>query len=363
MQDKDLAAVITTQGDATGSGSLRSARSVQAMGLDTLPLEQSGMQGYVVDGGKVVYQKTGAGPAGIHAFLGRARCDAAQRGGQFLHNRGRRRTEPQPSGRQCAGVRQGAGPRHPVHQFLHAPRIQRIYGMMQKAAGRALCTPGRFVMEGTPAYGARVFCGNGDVRGSKQHGKRKPAASGAEKGRSAKRSGRAAQPAAARTGLRGAEIQQPEYPVQYEQRTGAGQPRDEAFRRGKTEFRKAGVEYHQKHASIAACLFSQAEDAACAGRLRVLFAAAYTALGMSSSNTMPRPNQLIQFIGEFLFYGLKQAHHPLRAEYHAAGDNATGSRAAPPVSQKHSRGEAHGGGNTLPVLSKMAGTVITASTA
>ena len=32
MQDKDLAAVITTQGDATGSGSLRSARSVQAMG-------------------------------------------------------------------------------------------------------------------------------------------------------------------------------------------------------------------------------------------------------------------------------------------------------------------------------------------
>ena len=42
-----------------------------------------------------------------------------------------------------------------------------------------------------------------------------------------------------------------------------------------------------------------------------LFAAAYTALGMSSSNTMPRPNQLIQFIGEFLFYGLKQAHHHL----------------------------------------------------
>ena len=31
-------------------------------GLDTLPLEQSGMQGlYVVDGGKVVYQKNGAG--------------------------------------------------------------------------------------------------------------------------------------------------------------------------------------------------------------------------------------------------------------------------------------------------------------
>ena len=70
----------------------------------------------------------------------------AQRGGQFLHNRGRRRTEPQPSGRQCAGVRQGAGPRHPVHQFFHAPRIQRIYGMMQKAAGRALCTPGRFAL-------------------------------------------------------------------------------------------------------------------------------------------------------------------------------------------------------------------------
>ena len=75
-----------------------------------------------------------------------------------------------------------------------------------------------------------------------------------------------------------------------------------------------------------------------------LFAAAYTALGMSSSNTMPRPNQLIQFIGEFLFYGLKQAHHPLRAEYHAAGGQCHRQQSRAAVSQKHSRGEAHGGG-------------------
>ena len=63
MQDKDLAAVITTQGDATEADPSAPRAVFRQWGLDTLPLEQSGMQGlYVVDGGKVVYQKTGAGP-------------------------------------------------------------------------------------------------------------------------------------------------------------------------------------------------------------------------------------------------------------------------------------------------------------
>lgn len=63
MQDKDLAAVITTQGDATEADPSAPRAVFRQWGLDTLPLEQSGMQGlYVVDGGKVVYQQTGAGP-------------------------------------------------------------------------------------------------------------------------------------------------------------------------------------------------------------------------------------------------------------------------------------------------------------
>ena len=63
MQDKDLAAVITTQGDATEADPSAPRAVFRQWGLDTLPLEQRGMQGlYVVDGGKVVYQKTGAGP-------------------------------------------------------------------------------------------------------------------------------------------------------------------------------------------------------------------------------------------------------------------------------------------------------------
>ena len=63
MQDKDLAAVITTQGDATEADPAAPRAVFRQGGLDTLPLEQSGMQGlYVVDGGKVVYQQTGAGP-------------------------------------------------------------------------------------------------------------------------------------------------------------------------------------------------------------------------------------------------------------------------------------------------------------
>ena len=63
MQDKDLAAVITTQGDATEADPSAPRAVFRQWGLDTLPLEQSGVQGlYVVDGGKVVYQKTGAGP-------------------------------------------------------------------------------------------------------------------------------------------------------------------------------------------------------------------------------------------------------------------------------------------------------------
>ena len=71
MQDKDLAAVITTQGDATEADPSAPRAVFRQWGLDTLPLEQSGMQGlYVVDGGKVVYQKTGAGPLEYTLFWG-----------------------------------------------------------------------------------------------------------------------------------------------------------------------------------------------------------------------------------------------------------------------------------------------------
>ena len=146
MQDKDLAAVITTQATPRKRIPPLRAQCSGNGGWTRCRWNKAACRAYMWWTAEKSCTRRPARPAGIHAFLGRARCDAAQRGGQFLHSRGRRRTEPQPSGRQCAGVRQGAGPRHPVHQFLHAPRIQRIYGMMQKAAGRALCTPGRFAL-------------------------------------------------------------------------------------------------------------------------------------------------------------------------------------------------------------------------
>lgn len=62
MQDEDLAAVITTQGDATSADTAVPLSVLEQWGMDTLPLTQSGAQGlYVIDGGQIVSQQTGDG--------------------------------------------------------------------------------------------------------------------------------------------------------------------------------------------------------------------------------------------------------------------------------------------------------------
>ena len=126
-------------------------------GLDTLPLEQSGMQGlYVVDSGKVVYQKTGAGPLeytlswGGHDVTLRSAVDNSS-----IAVDGEEQSRNRP-GVNVLVYDKGAGPRHPVHQFLHAPRIQRIYGMMQRRPDVHCARPAALLCYGgTPAYGAR----------------------------------------------------------------------------------------------------------------------------------------------------------------------------------------------------------------
>ena len=71
MQDKDLAAVITTQGDGTAVDTTVPRAVFGQWGLNALPLEQGGMQGlYVVDGGRLVHQQTGEGPLEFALFWG-----------------------------------------------------------------------------------------------------------------------------------------------------------------------------------------------------------------------------------------------------------------------------------------------------
>lgn len=59
MQDKDLAAVITTQGDATEADPSAPRAVFRQWGLDTLPWNKAACRAYMWwTAGKVVYQKT-----------------------------------------------------------------------------------------------------------------------------------------------------------------------------------------------------------------------------------------------------------------------------------------------------------------
>lgn len=166
MQDKDLAAVILTQGDATEMRILRSARSVQAMGLDTFAAgtKRGTSQGlYVVDGGKVVYQKTGAGPLEYTLSWG-GRHDVTLRSavGQFLiavDGEEQSRNRPGVNVLVCDKVLTASSS---PSVFSTLPHMQRIYSMLMQRRPDVHCahqpTAACLLMEGTPAYGARVFC-------------------------------------------------------------------------------------------------------------------------------------------------------------------------------------------------------------
>ncbi len=120
--------------------------------------------------------------------------------------------------------------------------------LMQKAAGRALCTPGRFALlwRGRPAYGARVFCQvMAMCAAANNTEKRKPAASGAEK-KAVQQKIRQGQHASGSAYRGFAARKYSSQNTQYST-SSAPVPASHAMKPSarQNRFRKAGVEYHQ----------------------------------------------------------------------------------------------------------------------